>query len=62
MSPILLNKTNISSEHICCAFSDKKCADGYEAKKQWLVSQFPRGYVFRKFDIRGKVFIEYCPA
>jgi hypothetical protein len=33
---ITLNKTNIESEHICCAFSDKKCKSVYELKKDWL--------------------------
>ena len=31
---ITLNKENIDKEHICCAFSDKKCSEGYELKKQ----------------------------
>ena len=57
-----LNKENIADEHICCAFSDKKCTEGYQAKKDWLKNQFDDGYVFKKLDVRGKVFIEYCPA
>ena len=61
-SIIQLTASNIASEHICCAFSDKKCAGGYQAKKEWLLQQFDDGYVFKKFDIRGKVFIEYVPA
>ena len=28
-----LTKENIEKEHICCAFSDKKCKDSYELKK-----------------------------
>ena len=59
---INLNKNNISEEHICCAFSDKKCTEGYLAKKDWLKNQFKDGYVFRKLDERGKIFIEYVPA
>lgn len=59
---INLNEENISEEHICCAFSDKKCAKGYLAKKDWLKNQFNEGYVFRKLDERGKIFIEYVPA
>lgn len=35
-----LNSENISSEHICCAISDKKCADSYQAKKDWLKQGF----------------------
>ena len=59
---ITLTKENIGKEHICCAFSDKKCADSYEAKKKWLKREFDNGYVFRRLDERAKVFIEYCPA
>jgi GNAT superfamily N-acetyltransferase len=59
---ISLDKSNIDKEHICCAFSDKKCADSYEAKKNWLRKEFDNGYVFRRIDARAKVFIEYCPA
>lgn len=57
-----LNKENISSEHICCAFSDKKCTESYQAKKEWLTKEFDNGYVFRRIDERAKVFIEYGPA
>lgn len=56
---ITLDKENISDEHICCAFSDKKCAEGYEAKKEWLRTEFDNGYVFRRLNERAKVFIEY---
>lgn len=56
---IELNTENISSEHICCAFSDKKCVDSYQAKKDWLKKEFSNGYVFRRLDERAKVFIEY---
>ena len=59
---IELNTKNISSEHICCAFSDKKCTDSYQAKKDWLKKEFNNGYVFRRIDARAKVFIEYGPA
>jgi ribosomal protein S18 acetylase RimI-like enzyme len=62
MDMITLTDQNIADEHICCAFADKKCADGYAAKKDWLQAQFADGLVFKKFDIRGKVFIEYIPA
>lgn len=57
-----VTKENIDDEHICCAFSDKKCIEGYQAKKAWLKNQFDHGYVFKKLDVRGKVFIEYGPA
>ncbi len=62
MKIIKLNEQNIADEHICCAISDKKCKDGYLAKKEWLKSQFADGLVFKKMDIRGKVFIEYTHA
>lgn len=62
MNIVTLNETNIADEHICCAFSDKKCRDGYEAKKGWLREQFADGYTFKKGDVRGKVFIEYVAA
>lgn len=57
-----LMEENMASEHICCAFSDKKCIPGYNAKKEWLKEQFKDGYVFKKLDVRGKVFIEYVPV
>ena len=59
---VTLTKENIGKEHICCAFSDKKCAESYEAKKAWLKREFDNGYVLRKLDERAKVFIEYVPA
>lgn len=59
---ITLNKSNLDSEHICCAFSDKKCKDSYELKKEWLRKEFDNDYVFRRLDARAKVFIEYGPA
>ena len=59
---ITLTKENIANEHICCAFSDKKCKDSYELKKEWLKKEFDNGYVFRRIDERAKVFIEYGPA
>jgi len=59
---IELNTENINESHICCAISDKKCAESYQAKKDWLTKAFPNGYVFRRIDQRAKVFIEYGPA
>lgn len=59
---ITLNEENIGKEHICCAFSDKKCKDSYELKKEWLKKEFDNGYVFRRLDERAKVFIEYTSA
>jgi GNAT superfamily N-acetyltransferase len=59
---IKLDKVNICNEHICCAFSDKKCQEGYELKKEWLKKEFDKGYVFRRINARAKVFMEYGPA
>lgn len=59
---IQLDKSNIDSEHICCAFSDKKCKESYQLKKDWLTREFENGYVFKRIDARAKVFIEYVPA
>ena len=59
---ITLTKENIENEHICCAFSDKKCNVGYNLKKELLKKEFDNGYVFRRLDERAKVFIEYVPA
>lgn len=62
MAYIDLHEGNLQEEHICCGFSDKKCAEGYAMKKSWLAGQFDQGYVFRRLDERAKVFIEYGPA
>lgn len=59
---ITLDPENTGREHICCAFSDKKCSSGYELKKQWLTGRFADGLVFRRLNARAKVFIEYMPA
>ena len=59
---ITLDTNNIDNEHICCAISDKKCAEGYALKKEWLKGEFNNGYVFRRLNARAKVFIEYGPA
>ncbi|MBL4830937.1 MAG: YoaP domain-containing protein [Aliivibrio sp.] len=62
MEYISLTPSDIATEHICCAFSDKKCKESYAAKKEWLRKEFANGYVFRRLDERAKVFIEYGPA
>lgn len=59
---IKLTKENIEKEHICCAFSDKKCVASYQLKKEWLKREFDNGYVFRRLNERAKVFMEYGPA
>jgi GNAT superfamily N-acetyltransferase len=62
MSFISLNEKNIKEEHICCAFSDNKCTQSYEAKKTWLSSQFTEGFKFLRLDARAKVFMETVPC
>lgn len=62
MSYITIDHSNIETEHICCAFADKKCAKSYALKKAWLKGEFDNGFVFRRLDARAKVFIEYGPA
>ncbi len=62
MSYITIDQSNIDNEHICCAISDKKCAESYELKKEWLKKEFENGLVFRRLNERAKVFIEYGPA
>lgn len=62
MEIITLDENNIEDEHICCGFSDKKIADGYNLKKELIRQRLAEGFRFKKFDIRGKVFIEYVPA
>lgn len=59
---ITLTSENIDKEHICCALSDKKCAESYQLKKDWLKKEFDNGYTFYKLNERAKVFIEYGPA
>lgn len=57
-----LDAENIAEHHLCCALGDPKHRQGVEDKKAWLRDRFPEGLVFRKLDVRGKVFIEYAPA
>ena len=40
MAYITLTKENIDSEHICCAFSEKKCSKGYELKKKGFLPPY----------------------
>jgi GNAT superfamily N-acetyltransferase len=54
---------NIDEEHICCAIgNDKTNKERAQLKKDWLKNEFPKGHRFKKYDVRGKVFIEYSPA
>lgn len=57
-----LSIANVEREHICCAIAGQQHQEGVERKKAFLVGGFAGGLVFRKFDVRGKVFIEYAPA
>ncbi|MGM9941165.1 MAG: YoaP domain-containing protein [Bulleidia sp.] len=56
---IRVDEHNMDTEHLCCALSNTKHADGVKAKKAWLKDRFAEGYTFYKLDVRGKVFIEY---
>ncbi|WP_173914759.1 GNAT family N-acetyltransferase [Ruminococcus flavefaciens] len=62
MDYIELTENNIDKEHICCALIDKKGCCGAAKKREWLKQRLNEGLVFRKADVRGKVFIEYIPA
>lgn len=62
MEVITVGPDNIDREHICCALADKKGETGVSSKKAWLNERFADGLVFKKLDVRGKVFIEYLPA
>jgi GNAT superfamily N-acetyltransferase len=57
-----LSPSNIEREHICCAIAGQQHLEGVERKKAFLADGFDRGLVFRKYDVRGKVFVEYAPA
>ncbi len=58
---INLTLENIDKEHLCCAIGDKKHQLGVDKKKEWIKSKLKEGYVFRKLNARGKIFIEYEP-
>ncbi|GGH42630.1 GNAT family N-acetyltransferase [Frigidibacter albus] len=62
MTILTLTSESLQHEHICCAIADRKCAQGYGAKKRWLAEQHAHGYRFSRLDARGKVFIEYGPG
>ncbi|WP_104399564.1 YoaP domain-containing protein [Vibrio penaeicida] len=62
MEYISLTQSNISTEHICCAISDRKCKESYEAKKSWLANELSKGYEFIRLNERAKVLIEFGPA
>lgn len=62
MDILNVDHSNIDSEHICCAISDKKGETCVSSKKDWMKKQFSEGLVFKRLNARGKVFIEYIPA
>lgn len=59
---VTLTADNLDQHHLCCALGDPKHAAGVADKKAWLRERFGEGLVFRKLDVRGKVFVEYAPA
>lgn len=62
MGMITVNSSNIDTEHVCCASSDKKGDTCLASRKNWMRNQFQDGLTFKKLDVNGKVFIEYMPA
>jgi len=62
MTYLTLGPEDLDEHHLCCALGDPKHRAGVEAKRAWLRSRMAEGLVFRKLDVRGKVFIEYAPA
>ena len=56
-----LTAENIADQHLCCIIRSKKPHPGVEAKRRWLADRLPEGHVFRKLDVKEKVFIEYAP-
>ncbi len=62
MDIILIDQSNLATEHICCAIAEKKGETCVSSKKAWLAQRFTEGLVFKRLDARGKVFIEYIPV
>lgn len=61
MNIVTVTSDNLEKEHICCAISSNGDCQ-VASKKSWLAERFADGLVFKKADVRGKVFIEYIPA
>jgi len=62
MEIISIHPENIDNEHIYCAIgNDKQNQSRAVTKKEWMNGRFSEGLVFRRFDERGKLFIEYMP-
>lgn len=62
MGFIQITKSNIETEHICCALGAKQYEHAVSEKKKWLTERMDEGLVFYRLDERAKVFIEYLPA
>lgn len=62
MDIISIDPHNIDQEHICCAIgNDKPNKARADLKKEWMKKRFDEGLVFKRFDQRGKLFVEYMP-
>ena len=62
MKLIKIDSSNIDSQHICCAIgTDKANLARAAEKREWMKKCFKDGLVFKRFDERGKLFIEYMP-
>lgn len=63
MKLISIDASNLDSEHICCAIgNDRANAARAGTKKEWMRARLKKdGLVFKRFDDRGKMFIEYMP-
>lgn len=63
MQILEITKENIANQHIGCALGGnaeaRRCE---EAKKTWMLDNFPAGYRFHRLDARGKALIETTPA
>ena len=59
MELIQITENNIDKEHICCAITEKKGECCVKSKKDWLKERFKEGLIFKKANVKGKVFIEY---
>lgn len=62
MEIIQITENNIDKEHICCVMNEKKGENCVKSKKEWLKERFKDGLIFKKVNVRGKVFIEYIPG
>lgn len=58
---INLTPENIASEHLCCIIRSKVLHPGVEAKREWLADRLKEGHIFRKLNVKDRVFIEYAP-